>query len=53
MLKLTGNGSVTTCDGVTRRDFVQLGVRGALGLSLAKRLLSLVDRGTQPNMELF
>jgi hypothetical protein len=36
MLNLTGRGSVTTCDGVTRRDFLQIGSLGALGLSLAK-----------------
>jgi hypothetical protein len=53
MLNLTGNGSVTTCDGVTRRDFLQVGVLGALGLSLAKRAFSLVDRGSQPIMGLF
>lgn len=35
MLKLTGKGSITTCDGVTRRDFLQVGALGALGLSLA------------------
>src|ERR1043166_7473696 len=36
MLKLTGKGSITTCDGVTRRDFLQVGTLGALGLSLSK-----------------
>src|SRR6266404_1731539 len=36
MLKLTGNGSITTCDGVTRRDFLQVGTLGALGLTLSK-----------------
>src|SRR5262245_31524355 len=36
MLKLTGQGSITTCDGVTRRDFLQVGALGAIGLSLAK-----------------
>jgi len=25
MLKVTGNGSITTCDGITRRDFMQIG----------------------------
>ena len=35
MIKLSGNGSITTCDGVTRRDFLQIGALGALGLSLA------------------
>src|SRR5882672_1375394 len=36
MLKVTGNGSITTCDGLTRRDFLQVGTLGALGLSMAK-----------------
>src|SRR5437870_2509895 len=35
MLSVTGQGSVTTCDGVTRRDFLQVGTLGALGFSLA------------------
>ena len=36
MLNLSGHGSITTCDGVTRRDFLQVGALGALGLSMAK-----------------
>ena len=36
MLKITGNGSITTCDGITRRDFLQVGTLGAIGLSLSK-----------------
>jgi len=36
MLNLTGRGSITNCDGTTRRDFLQVGVLGALGLSLAQ-----------------
>ena len=36
MLKLTGRGSITTCDGLTRRDFLQVGTLGAIGLSMAK-----------------
>src|SRR5580704_5709132 len=35
MLKISGRGSVTTCDGITRRDFLQVGTLGALGFSLA------------------
>lgn len=34
MLNLTSNARVTTCDGVTRRDFLQAGALGALGLTL-------------------
>src|SRR6476659_11105880 len=36
MLKVTGNGSITTCDGITRRDFLQIGALGAIGLTLSK-----------------
>ena len=36
MLKVTGRGSITTCDGITRRDFLQVGSLGAIGLSMAK-----------------
>src|SRR5438045_892732 len=36
MLKITGPGSITTCDGITRRDFLQAGALGAIGLTLAK-----------------
>jgi len=36
MLNLTGNGTAHTCDGVSRRDFLQVGSLGAVGLSLAE-----------------
>src|SRR5437667_991121 len=35
MLKLSGPGSITTCDGITRRDFLQVGTLGALGFTLS------------------
>src|SRR5215510_8191721 len=35
MLKITGRGSITTCDGITRRDFLQVGTLGAIGLTLS------------------
>ncbi len=38
MLKLTGNGTAQTCDGITRRDFLQVGALGAVGLSLPQYL---------------
>src|SRR5512146_1151979 len=44
MLKLTGRGSITTCDGMTRRDFLQVGALGAIGLTLSK-YASLSARG--------
>ncbi|HSH92581.1 MAG TPA: DUF1501 domain-containing protein [Roseimicrobium sp.] len=36
MLNVSGKGSITTCDGITRRDFLQVGTLGALGLTMAK-----------------
>ena len=38
MLHLMGEGSVRTCDGLTRRDFLQVGALGALGLTLPQLL---------------
>jgi hypothetical protein len=35
MLNITGRGSAHTCDGIKRRDFLQVGALGAAGLSLA------------------
>lgn len=35
MLNLIGNGTAQTCDGLTRRDFMQVGALGGAGLSLA------------------
>jgi hypothetical protein len=35
MLRITGQGVAHTCDGLTRRDFLQVGTLGALGLTLA------------------
>ncbi len=38
MLKLTDRGTARTCDGLTRRDFMQVGALGAVGLSLPQYL---------------
>src|SRR5262245_18034776 len=35
MLSLIGDGVARTCDGLTRRDFLQAGALGAIGLTLA------------------
>lgn len=35
MLKLTGNGTAATCNGINRRDFLQVGALGAIGFGLA------------------
>src|SRR5882762_2963119 len=49
MINVTGNGSITTCDGITRRDFLQVGTLGALGFTLsnlaALQSLGAVERG--------
>lgn len=47
MLNITGKGSVTTCDGITRRDFLQVGTLGAIGLSLS-RLAEFQAMGAAP-----
>lgn len=44
MLTFTGEGSTTTCDGVTRRDFLRVGTLGALGFTLPQ-LFALKSRG--------
>jgi len=38
MLRLSGPGTAHTCDGVTRRDFLQVGALGAIGLGLPQWL---------------
>lgn len=48
MINVTGAGSITTCDGLTRRDFLQVGTLGALGLTMSKfaalQALGAVDK---------
>lgn len=34
MLRVTDKGTASTCDGITRRDFLQVGSLGAIGLTL-------------------
>src|SRR5579863_5196490 len=49
MFKFSGKGSVTTCDGITRRDFLQVGALGAIGLTMSRlaaaQALGAVARG--------
>jgi hypothetical protein len=35
MLRISGKGTAHTCDGISRRDFLQVGTLGAVGLSMA------------------
>ena len=44
MIRFTGDGSTTTCDGMTRRDFLHAGALFGVGLSLPQ-LLALQARG--------
>lgn len=51
MLQLTGDGSTRTCDGVTRRDFLQAGALGAIGLSLPDLLAAEAMGATDPKQD--
>src|SRR4051794_1323871 len=44
MIRFTGEGSTTTCDGMTRRDFLHAGALFGLGLTLPQ-LLALKGKG--------
>ena len=48
MLELTGSGSTRTCDGVSRRDFLQAGALGAIGLSLPDLLAAQAQGAVKP-----
>ncbi len=49
MLTFTGDGQATTCDGRTRRDFLQVGALGAIGLTLPQYLAAKEQSGQSPN----
>jgi len=51
MLTLTGSGKATTCDGVTRRDFMQVGALGAVGLGLPQYLAAKEAGMVRPGKE--
>ncbi|MCA8998169.1 MAG: DUF1501 domain-containing protein, partial [Planctomycetaceae bacterium] len=51
MLTLTGRGKTTTCDGVTRRDFMQVGALGAIGLGLPQYLAAKEAGRVRPGKE--
>ena len=51
MLTFTGKGSTQTCDGTTRRDFLQVGVLGALGLSLSQMTAFKAMGATAPGSD--
>lgn len=49
MLTLIGNGSTQTCNGVTRRDFLQVGTLGAIGLGLPQYLAASEAGAVDPS----
>jgi len=49
MLQLTGRGSAHTCDGVTRRDFLQAGALSAIGMSLPMLMQLKAQGAVQPD----
>ena len=49
MLTFTGDGKTTTCDGRTRRDFMQVGALGAIGLTLPQYLAAKEQSGQSPD----
>lgn len=48
MLEFTGDGTAHTCDGVTRRDFLQVGTLGAVGLSLPQYVAAQQQGAVDP-----
>lgn len=49
MLTLTGDGSSQTCNGTIRRDFLQVGALGAIGLGLPQYLAAADSNGVDPS----
>jgi hypothetical protein len=49
MLNLCDRGTVRTCDGITRRDFLQVGSLGAIGLSLPHLIAAEAAGGVRPD----
>jgi hypothetical protein len=49
MLTLMGNGSAQTCNGATRRDFLQIGCLGAIGLGLPQYLAASEAGAVDPS----
>ncbi|MBX7166399.1 MAG: DUF1501 domain-containing protein [Pirellulales bacterium] len=49
MLTFTGRGAAQTCDGLTRRDFLQVGALGAVGMSLPNLMAAKAAGAVAPN----
>jgi hypothetical protein len=48
MLRFSGRGKTHTCDGMTRRDFLEVGTLGAVGLSLPQLFALKAQGAVQP-----
>lgn len=51
MLTFTGQGKAVTCNGITRRDFLQVGALGAIGLSLPQYFAAQAAGAVKPGHE--
>jgi len=51
MLRVTGDGAAHTCDGVSRRDFLQVGTLGAVGLSVADVMAAKAAGNVKPGKD--
>jgi hypothetical protein len=51
VLTFTGRGAAHNCDGVTRRDFMQVGALGAIGLSLPQLLQAKEQGAIRPGTD--
>jgi len=49
MLTFIGDGSAQTCNGTLRRDFLQVGTLGAIGLGLPQYLAAADSHGVDPS----
>ncbi|MEZ5943122.1 MAG: DUF1501 domain-containing protein [Planctomycetaceae bacterium] len=49
MLTFTGSGKTTTCNGLTRRDFLQVGALGGVGLTLSQYLEAQAAGAVKPD----
>jgi uncharacterized protein (DUF1501 family) len=51
MIRFTSAAKTTTCDGVTRRDFLHAGALGAIGLTLARFAALRAQGAVKPNAD--
>jgi len=51
VLKLSSRAAVHTCDGKTRRDFMQIGALGAIGLGLPQYLAAAAHGAVDPKID--